>query len=332
MEAPVRTNADGQERKVGLELEFTGIPLDRTAGIVTKVFGGEVKKVHGFRYKVKDTRFGDFNVELDAHVLKKMAQRNYLEKLGIDAGDSDLTGPLDDMEYRIGKLAQKVVPAEIGMPPVPMSRLGDLEPLREALRKEKASGSEASWMYAFGMHINAEVPDLGVQTLLRYLRAFLLLYDWLLKEHVVDLSRRISPFIDPFPHPFSVKMLNTRYDPVLSQFISDYLEDNATRNRPFDLVPVMALLDEERVLPAVEEEKNQPRPTFHYRLPNSNVDDPDWRFLDEWERWLWIEKLAHNEELIKKMSRLYLQHRRFRLLSAGDEWIERVNELVHEEL
>lgn len=332
MEAPVRTNADGHERRVGLELEFTGIPLDRTARIVADIFGGEVEKIHGFRYKVRGTRIGDFNVELDAQVLKKMARRDYLEKLGIDAGDPDLTGPLDDMEYRIGKLAQKVVPAEIGMPPVAMSRLRELEPLRKALQEEKAAGSEASWMYAFGMHINTEVPDLKVQTLLRYLRAFLLLYDWLLKEHDVDLSRRISPFIDPFPHRFTEKMLNTRYDPVLSQFISDYLEDNATRNRPFDLVPVLALLDEERVLPAVQEEKNQPRPTFHYRLPNSNVDDPEWRFLDEWERWLWIEKLANNEELIKKMSRLYLQHRRFRLLSAGDEWIERVDELVHEEL
>ena len=50
------------------------------------------------------------------------------------------------------------------------------------------------------------------------------------------------------------------------------------------------------------------RPTFHYRLPNSEVDDPDWSLARAWSGWIQVERLAADSHRLDEMSRLYMNH------------------------
>ena len=76
--------------------------------------------------------------------------------------------------------------------------------------------------------------------------------------------------------------------------IDDYLKDNPTRNRVLDMLPLFMFLDKDRVEAAVEDSLVRPRPTLHYRLPNSEVDEPDWSLSLAWNDWMQVEALAND--------------------------------------
>ncbi|MEQ8802239.1 MAG: amidoligase family protein, partial [Haliea sp.] len=62
---PPRTeNQDGQPRRLGVELEFSGIPLDRVVDLMRKHLGGEVQTVSPYELFLCDSSLGDFAVEL----------------------------------------------------------------------------------------------------------------------------------------------------------------------------------------------------------------------------------------------------------------------------
>jgi len=322
---PIANNAKGDQRTVGLELEFAGIEIDETAQIIQKLYGGQIEKVHRYNYEILGTELGHFRVELDARILRRMASQNLLAKLGIDVEEDSIGKSIEDI---VDRLARVVVPLEIVMPPVPIQELHQLEELRDQLQKNRAEGTLTSIIHVFGMHINVEAPDLQITTLLKYLRSFIILYPWLLETLEVDISRRISPFVDPFPVRYARKILEPSYNPDRKQFIRDYLNFNPTRNRPVDMMPIFGMLEPELIQPVMEGEKNDPRPTFHYRLPNSRIDDPDWLFEDEWNHWLAVERLAADEEMLHKLSRLYLVRKKETLISFYREWSATVKILL----
>lgn len=322
---PITENKNGEARTVGFELEFAGLEITRTAEIIQESFGGEIVEGNRYEYRIVNTELGDFRVELDALILQKMASKNLFENLGLDIDTNKLS---DSIEEVLDKMAKSVVPIEIVMPPVKLDDIEKLEHLQVQLQKNKAEGTKTSLIHAFGMHLNIECPDLEADTLLAYLRSFLLLYPWLLEKLNVDITRRISPFVDPFPDAYVNKVLDPEYEPAMDTLIGDYLEYNATRNRPLDLMPVFGLLDEERTREALGGEKNNPRPTFHYRLPNSNIDEPGWKFSGEWNDWCEVEKLAVNTEMLTKLSKLYLLRRSQTLVSFKKEWADTVSILL----
>ncbi|SHG47269.1 Putative amidoligase enzyme [Fodinibius roseus] len=317
--------ARGDQRKVGLELELAGIEIEKVAEIVQSLYGGDINEEHRYHYEISDSKLGDFRIELDARILRKMANRDIFGKWGTDLEEESIRKSLEDA---VDKLAKTVVPLEVVMPPIPVTELYRLEDLRERLQENKAEGTHTSFVHAFGMHINIESPDLKTETLLNYLRSFLILYPWLLEVLEVDFSRRISPFVDPFSQKYVVKILEPSYNPDQEQFIRDYLEFNPTRNRPLDMMPIFARVNNKLIYPVMKGRKNDPRPTFHYRLPNSRIDDPEWRFEDEWNRWLEIEKLAGDKEMLHKLSRLYLTRNEETVMSFRREWATTVTILL----
>ncbi len=322
---PIVKNKDGHPRMVGLEIEFAGIEPMQAAQIITSVFGGEISQEHRYQINISGSELGDFRVELDARILRRMAEENIFDKLGISLEEDSIRKSIEDV---VDKMARSVVPLEIVMPPVRIDKLDKLENLREALQENKAKGTYASMVHAFGMHLNIEAPDLNVTTLLNYLRAFAVVYPWLLEVLKIDMTRRISPFVDPFPEKYVKKILNPEYDPDVDQFIKDYIEFNPTRNRPVDMMPIFGMLNEDLIAPVMEGEKNDPRPTFHYRLPNSRIDDPDWRFEDEWNHWLVVERLVADDEMLNKLCRLYLLRRDQTVISFRKEWAKTLEILL----
>ncbi len=322
---PTKNSADGKLRQVGLELEFAGIEPQKAAEIIQSLYGGTIEEEHRYHIQILDTDLGDFRVELDARILQKMAGQNIFDKLGISLTEDSIRKSIEDV---IDKMARSVVPLEIVMPPLPTNELSTLEELRKALQENKAEGTHASLVHAFGMHMNIESPDLDVETLHTYLQSFVILYPWLMEVLDIDISRRVSPFVDPFPDDYVRTILDSDYHPDEQQFVDDYIEHNPTRNRPIDMMPIFGMLKPELTEPVMEGEKNDPRPTFHYRLPNSRIDNPEWTFETEWNHWLAVEQLAEDQEMLGKLSQLYLVRKEQAVISFRKEWAQTVTILM----
>jgi hypothetical protein len=324
---PVILNAEGKTRAVGFELEFAGLSLDRAAALIAELFGGKVEKRKNPIIMISGTRLGDFSVEIDSRYIKDEKYREVLRGLGIEIKSR---AARDIVEELLVGAASWFVPTEVICPPVPLGQLESIENLREALKSAGAKGSKASMLYAFGMQINTEVPRSDAGTLLQYLRAFFLLYDWLEGELEIDLTRRLLPFINPFPYSYIQQVLEPGYAPDLERLVDDYLQHNPSRNRPLDMLPLFAFLNEGKVMSSAEEPfLIKKRPAFHYRLPSCLIDDPDWNLAREWNYWVEVEKLSASPDRIQEMSRAYLEMKGPHRGSFPREWRERVGRWLH---
>jgi len=194
----------------------------------------------------------------------------------------------------------------------------------ERLREVATEGSDDEPIYAFGVQFNPEAPALGAASILDYLRAFVLLYDWLRSELGIDANRQLSTFVQPYPEAYGRRILAHDYRPDLATLMDDYLAANPNRNRALDLLPLFAYLDRARVRAAVSPRQViNARPTYHYRLPNSYVAHPDWRITDEWRYWLALEWLVSEPAQLRRMTADY---RRLLAKPPGRrrEWIRQV--------
>lgn len=324
---PCLTSSIGEPRRVGFEFELSGLKLEPLAEEIVKVFGGEIKRNEPLSFDVENTEFGTFCVEMDSQMVQKAA---------VDLTDSPLpkTSPNDEASKaangllatssdwydkasrKAGKtatsfvtgVAELVVPYEIVTPPLPFSAFSQLAELIETLHHLEAEGTRSSLVNAFGMHINPEIYSDDITEIRDVLRAFLLLYPFLKSEMGIDLSRRMLTYIDPFPNDYIKLVLALEYEPDLKGFISDYIAYNPTRNRALDLLPLFAHLAEEHLdqLANIDKSLVKARPTFHYRLPNCEVDNPSWNIDRDWNLWVEVERLAVDKDRLKALSEEYL--------------------------
>jgi hypothetical protein len=298
-EAPLRPrNPRGEPRCVGLELELGGLPVETVLDVVQRSLGGRIEQVNSAQGKVVDTPLGSFGVELDSRALKERSYLRPLESVGIEP-ESAVSQLIESSVVRVSR---EIVPVEVVTPPVPWSRLGELDPLWTNLRAAGAEGTRESLLYAFGLHLNPELPDFEAVTITRYVQAFLLLEPWLVAATDVDPSRRIAPYIRPFPPAYRGRVLLPDYEPDLATLIEQYLQDNPTRNRPLDLMPLFVHVTRADYSARVEDwALVKPRPTFHYRLPNSEIQRPGWSPAVDWNRWTAVERLASTPAVLRPL-------------------------------
>lgn len=320
---PPRTHtAGGEERRVGIELEFAGLGFAEIIEAVREVYGGSARQVNRFLYKIEGTRFGDFGVELDSSLFKQERYVGLLEGLGIHLRNLASRGTVEDVLERV---AASVIPYEVVTPPIPLSDLKSVERLREALRARGAEGTNESLLNAFGLHFNIELPDLERETIIPLFKAFLLLEEWIAEESDIDISRRVTPYIDTFPRGYKAKVVDPGYQPGLRAFMVDFLEDNPTRNRSVDLLPLFCMLDCDLVKRyPVEAHLIKPRPAMHYRLPNCLIGDPLWSIAREWAYWVAVERLAEDKAKLEAMSREYGKQPRILASLRGGDWPRKV--------
>ncbi|MBC5991971.1 amidoligase family protein [Pontibacter sp. SD6] len=325
---PVLYNERGELRTVGFELEYANLGIAESVQLVQELYGGTVQKENRFKQQVVGTRLGDFTIEFDLTLLTEKRYKKPFESFDIHIekyklGNHTLEEELEDaLESVIGKL----FPYEIACPPVACTRLDELEKLREALYQHHAEGTKSFLTNAFGTHINIGTPDTHITTILAYLRAFLLLYPWLLEVGHTDLARRVSPFIDPFPEEYETLVLQQNYNPDLDSFIEDYHRYNPNRNRPLDLYPLLACLRKELLAQYPDIGKVKARKTFHYRLPNSSVSQPNWSLAEEWNNWVAVEELANDKAKIAQLSTEYLTLKEETLIGFDSKWTKRTKQ------
>lgn len=303
---PRQYNADGELRKVGYEIEYAGVDLRLSAECVQSVTGGKLEQENPYRYVVSGTEFGEFGIEVDASILQEQSYENFLQKIGIDIDSLDIRAPLEDF---IRNSAANIVPNEIVTPPIPLDRMSILDDIRTVLVNEQAHGTRGSLIYGFGVHMNPELPSTDAADLLAWLRAYSLLHDWLSQRADVDWTRRISPYINPYPAEYLTLITDPDYAPDRKQLIADYVRLIPSRNHALDMLPAFVHIAGESLLGKLKEPHLiKPRPAFHYRLPNCLLDDPDWRLAKEWNDWVTVETLADNTESLIELCKAYRKH------------------------
>ncbi|MGF7184142.1 hypothetical protein GGQ84_000222 [Desulfitispora alkaliphila] len=314
---------DGLMRKVGFEIEFSGLEIEVIVDIVKETYGGKAEKVNDYKYIVTGTELGDFRVELDVSLLKEMVLKEYLYKIGLSNQEE-----IGAIEKAVAAMVKQIAPFEVCSPPIPIDAIAKIDLLRENLRKQYALGTGASPMYAFGLHINAEIPSVCGKLALNYMRAFFILYDWLKEKLKLDLTRQLTPYINPFPREYQRLVLDRNYCPGEKQLIEDYIKFNPTRNRPLDMLPLFCFMNEELLRERIVDELTTPRPTFHYRMPNSKLDDPNWRIMDEWGCWMEVEKLAHSEDQLNRLINDYMQRFESPLGYYTEKWLQEIKRII----
>lgn len=278
--------------------------LEQAGRVVAASLGGAVEPVSAAEQQVRVDGLGDFSVELDWAFLK--------EKAGVEA-PGDWVKPLSEA-------AALLVPVEVVCPPLELSQLSRLEVMVQALREAGAQGTGESFIAAYGVHINSEIPRLDSATLLSYLKAFALLQWWLVDAHQVDLTRKISPYVDLYPQAYVHRLLSAS-DVGLDRIIDDYLRYNPSRNRALDLLPMLAHMDAARVRQTIDDPKIKPRPAFHYRLPNCHIERSDWSLAMPWNTWCVVEQLAHCGDDLGRLAEHFLAAQRPLLGTNRAEWL-----------
>ncbi len=314
---PRQHTSTGALRRVGVELEMNGLTLDQLAQLSAEFLGCEIEQTSRYERTLQGEPAGPWIVELDFRLLKRLGRQ---QRSKDDLGD-DLKSSAEDM---LKWLTDSLVPHELISPPLPLDRLHEIDGLIAHLRNAGAKGTGDRMTNAFGMQFNPEVPDTEADTISAHLKAFICLYEWLFKRADINLTRRLTSYVDPFPSVYVRQMINLAYWPSMPQLISDYLRDNPTRNRALDMLPLFKYLDEERVLAVTGDALVKARPTFHYRLPDCLIDQPGWGLHLAWADWLEVERLAGDRERLDACCEAYRQHLDSGLSRLLTDWADQV--------
>lgn len=316
--------ADGSPRRVGIEIELQGIDVKDIAELTAETLGGTVDQVSSVEFNVAVPDLGEYRIEVDFRLLKELAREGQGRR---EEGEDGLMNFAIDL---LGGASAVLVPCEIVTPPMPMQSMAEpMDALVERLRAAGAKGTRQSLLYAFGVHLNVEPPDLEAGTVLDYLRAFVCLYDWVVDEDQIDVSRQISPYIRPYKRDYDLLISNPEYSPDWSRLVDDYLEHNPTRDRALDMLPMFAHIDEKRVTAVVDDPLIKPRPAFHYRLSNSCVDEDGWSIASPWNRWMQIERLASDPDALSSFSIAFARDRERMLRTVDKRWVDEVRQWIN---
>lgn len=306
---PEPHRADGVPRRVGVEIEFTGLPIVGATHLIRAIFGGSEEIADEHRHRVRGSRIGDFTIELDMSVAHP------------ERPATEPAGTLERMELKvraaIGDAGSLIMPFEISCPPVPIERLGEIDALVEELRRHGAKGTEGRAFHAFGLHFNPELARVAADPIVDTMKAYLLLSPLLRLEMGIDIARRAAPFVNRFPDGYVDLVADPEYRPGLVRFARDYIRFNPSRNRELDLHPLIA-----HAIPGLPEEGPRDphvrsRPTWHWRLPDSRVGVPGWSIVPDWNRWVQVERLAIDGWALAELGALWADCRRAR---AEAEW------------
>jgi len=303
---PIENKSDGTSRRVGFEIEFSGLTLDRCIDIIRDNLGDEVSRRSHVEAIISNHDLGEFTVELDWQFLKDQARET--------TSDSELIKVVAD-------LAGTVVPLELICPPIAANRITTLDDAIRALRKAGAKGTDDSLLYAFGVHINTEIPDLKADTITRYLKAYCILQEYLVYAHAINTMRRIFPYVDLYKEPYIRKVL-AYTDPGIDELITDYLNYNPTRNRALDMLPIFAMIDETRIQANLADPRIKSRPAFHYRMPNCHIEKPAWSLQTDWNIWCQVEMLANDPVALASLTDEYQKRLRADQFATDSNWVQ----------
>lgn len=302
-------NFKDEPRHYGLELEFVGPAFEHSAQIMAKSLGVEAKRDHNTRYHYHIEGIEDpFILELDFKLAQELSAYAEKKRQGHHSKDMD-TQLLDQLDRGTIGAVEGVVPSEIVTPPLKYDQLHLVRDLVEAFRKAGAKGTSESLLYAFGYHINPEARSLESEALLSVIKSFSLLHDYLQRHLSMDFSRILTGYAAPYKKAYLKKIMAPSYAPDKRDLMLDYIKLNKSRNYALDMFPLFAFMDNDFFKRHIQDDLVKARPTYHFRLPNCQINDSAWSIDDGLKAWDLVEKLSDDKDLLDKLTGLYRTHK-----------------------
>ena len=284
---PMEQTAEVKDRLCGIEIEFAGPTELETGALIARTFGGTVTEGGDHSVIVSDTRFGDIEVELDIS-LRKRDDLPFLQE-GLDA-------------------MRGLIPVEVVTPPLSRAQLEEFDTICAGLRGIGAMGSRSGVLLGFGVHVNPEVVAPDHRFTLDTITAYALLEPWLRDREQVDTTRRMMPFIGAWPKALISDLARNDYDSLadLMRMAARHID---SRNLSLDLLPLFKHAEPELFAECFDiDDKTAARPTFHFRLPDSRIDEADWSLRQPWQLWRQIELVAANPALLAALRDAWCTH------------------------
>ena len=279
------------------------------AGLLAGRLGGNAREEAPGRWKVLGSALGDFEIYLDSRPLQKLEH----EGLGRQLRD----------------LARSVVPLEIVSTPLEVAQIAELDKALRTLALAGATGTSGGVLLGFGVHFNPEAVSLTHADIAPVLTAYALIEDHLRRVAGIDMSRRLLPWVDPYPRALVDRLAAPDAPGDMRRLIDTYLEHAPSRNHGLDMLCLFAQIDRTRVARVMDMEQISARPTYHWRLPDCRIDEPNWSLAGEWNRWVLVERVAGNPALLDRLKSAWREHRAsFTTIRA--DWAWRVQELLLE--
>ena len=301
---PYPDTAEGTPRRCGVEIEFAGLSEARVADLLRDHFGGETCESGPRELTIQGSPLGDLRVELDT-VWRK----------------SDLPIPEAGMD-----LVREIVPVEIITAPLTRAEVERFNSVLPPLREAGAIGSRGGVFLGFGVHLNPEVVAPEDPHTLETIRAFGLLEDHLRKASGIDATRRVLPFVDPWP-PALVDDLVANPPQTMDDMMSLYARHTTSRNHGLDLLPLSMHVNPDHHRELFPKDKTSARPAFHFRLPDSRIDEADWDLSASWAMWHTIETVAADPDRMTDLETAWRAHRE-QTFSRRGPWADRVATLL----
>lgn len=284
-----------QDRRCGVEIEFSGLDAHRAAEVIAGAIGGTVEQTGRHAGRVLGSAIGDVKVYLDTRYAQPAKDPTIVDEV------------LDALELRdgaAGLLASVMpVPVEIVTEPITRAQFADLDRAIVALRGAGAGDTKTGTLYAYGMHLNPEHEG-GPERAIRIAAAYAFVERWLRHLKPPDNARRVTPFVDPYSESY-VEELAREFaegrEPGMRRFVELYAEYNPDRNRGLDMWPLIGHLAPRLARRFHDGPIKNARPTFHYRLPDSLVAVEGWSPRDELDRWESIERAADDPETFGRL-------------------------------
>ncbi|WP_010138758.1 amidoligase family protein [Oceanicola sp. S124] len=278
---PRPKTAEGKTRLLGVEVEFGGLTEARAARILAEGAGSSAQR-RGGDFEVEGTPFGTCKLYMDTSYR--------------DHDDTALGRAALD-------LARNVVPVELVTEPFAPDRLDRLDDVLKRFRTEGATGTRDGLFLGFGVHLNVQYHDGGVDHLWSTLTAFALAEPLLREAYDIDFSRRALPFVDPYPNGL-LDALAMGAPTDVPALIALYLRLSPSRNHALDMLPIFAHLAPEQTRKALARGAGgtvSARPAYHYRMPDCRIDNPGWSLAGEWALWCAIEELAEDRGTLERL-------------------------------
>lgn len=308
--APLRSDtSSGTARKVGLEIEFAGLsPEAATECVVRRLGGRDVRNAPG-DWTIRNSAIGRISLYLDTAF--RPETDSAVARMGID-------------------MARSVVPMEIVTEPLPCTALPRIEALLNDLAAEGGHGGSESLFVGCGLHLNVDLADREEGSdLPRIALAYALLERWMRRRSPPEASRRLLPFVDPYPVDLVTEM--ARVGPGLERdgLFGLLSRHRVGRNHGLDLLPAWAAVAPESYqADGPEDEAVSARPTYHYRLPDCRIGDADWSLAYEWNRWRLIEIVAGRDDLLEPLCGHWLALRSAPLFPERSAWHDAVTKTL----
>lgn len=299
--------------RIGFEIEFFGLDARKAAEVAAEAVGGHLRVEATHRATLLDSAVGKLKFTLDTRFAGPAAAEPGL-----------FDRALDGLELRetAADLLAAFVPVEMITEPLSRDRFEAVDRIIGALRAAGAAGTGDSPVSAFGLHLNVELDPLDGARAIRIAAAYAFVEPWLRAQMGLDLARRVTPFIDPYPADYVTELATlfaTGEPPGMAAFIALYGIWNPTRNRGLDLWPLLGAFDLDAATEALGEPVKNPRPAFHYRLPDSRLSEPGWTPAGEVARWDAVERLADDEAAFAAVRDAWLDLAGWRVLRSGYE-------------